>query len=109
MNRFRPNIVVSGAEAFAEDNWQKVRIGDAVFRGTKPCERCVMTTVEQSRGEFDGKEPLKTLASYRMAKDVFPDSYESRAVGANVVLFGQNLIAETHGKTIRVGDPVEVI
>ena len=109
MNRFRPNLVVSGAEAFAEDNWEKIRIGDAIFRGTKPCERCVMTTVDQSRGEFDGKEPLKTLASYRMAKDVFPDRYESLAVGANVVLFGQNLIAETHGATIKVGDPIEVI
>ena len=107
MNRFRPNLVVSGAEAFAEDEWGKVRIGDAIFRSTKPCERCVITTVDQTRGEFAGKEPLKTLAAYRMAKDVIPERYESLGVGANAVLFGQNLIPETPGAAIRVGDAVE--
>lgn len=73
MNRFRPNLVVSGSDAFAEDDWATVRIGDAVFRSTKPCERCAITTVEQSRGEFDVKEPLKNLASYRMAKYVMQE------------------------------------
>jgi len=109
MNRFRPNLVVSGSTAFAEDAWDKVRIGEAVFRSTKPCERCVMTTVDQSIGEFTGKEPLKTLASYRMAKDVMPDRYESLGVGANAVLFGQNLIAESVGATVSVGDAVQVM
>ena len=109
MNRFRPNLVVSGSSAFAEDAWDKVRIGEAVFRSTKPCERCVMTTVDQSIGEFTGKEPLKTLASYRMAKDVMPDRYESLGVGANAVLFGQNLIAESVGATVSVGDAVQVM
>jgi len=109
MNRFRPNLVVSGSSAFAEDAWDKVRIGEAVFRSTKPCERCVMTTVDQSNGEFTGKEPLKTLASYRMAKDVMPDRYESLGVGATAVLFGQNLIAESAGATVHVGDAVEIL
>ena len=109
MNRFRPNLVVSGSSAFAEDAWDKVRIGEAVFRSTKPCERCVMTTVDQSKGEFTGKEPLKTLASYRMAKDVMPDRYESLGVGATAVLFGQNLIAESAGATVHVGDAVEIL
>ncbi len=108
MNRFRPNLVVSGSDAYAEDDWTNVRIGEAVFRSTKPCERCVMTTVEQSRGEFDGKEPLRTLATYRMAKDVMPERFESLGVGPNAVLFGQNLVGETVGKTIRVGDDVTV-
>lgn len=108
MNRFRPNLVVSGSSAFAEDDWERIRIGDAVFRSTKPCERCVMTTVDQSKGEFTGKEPLKTLASYRMAKDVMRDRYDSLGVGANAVLFGQNLIAESVGATVSVGDAVEV-
>ena len=107
MNRFRPNLVVTGAEAFEEDGWERVHIGDAAFRSTKPCERCVITTVDQARGEFDGKEPLKTLASYRMAKDVIPDVYDSLGVGANAVLFGQNLIAETVGASIKVGDQLE--
>ncbi len=109
MNRFRPNLVVSGSEAFAEDNWTRIRIGDAVFRSTKPCERCVITTVDQAVGGFAGKEPLKTLASYRMSKTVIPERYESLGVGANAVLFGQNLIAETPGVTIKAGNVVEVI
>lgn len=109
MNRFRPNLVVSGSKAYAEDDWKRIRIGNAEFRSTKPCERCVTTTVEQARGEFDGKEPLKTFASYRIAKDVMPDRYESLGVGPNAVLFGQNLIAEIPGGAITVGDKVEVL
>lgn len=109
MNRFRPNLVVSGGEAFAEDGWERIRINDSIFRATKPCERCVITTVDQAKGGFDGKEPLRTLASYRMAKNVIPDTYETLGVGATAVLFGQNLIAETPGGTIRTGDVVEIV
>lgn len=95
MNRFRPNIVVAGTEAFAEDGWKKIRIGETVFHLVKPCARCVVTTVDQATGIKDGKEPLKTLAAYR-TKD-------------GKVLFGQNLIAENPGNVIRIGDEVEVI
>lgn len=109
MNRFRPNLVVSDSDAYAEDNWSRIRIGEAIFRSTKPCERCVITTVDQSKGEFTGKEPLKTLATYRMAKDVIPDKYELFGMNGNAVLFGQNLIAETFGSTIMVGDDIELI
>lgn len=109
MNRFRPNIVVSGSDAYSEDDWSKISIGDAAFRGTKPCERCVITTVDQSRGEFDGKDPLKTLATYRLAKDVMPERLESLGVTPNAVLFGQNLIPETPGATIDVGDEVKIL
>lgn len=109
MNRFRPNIVISGSKSFAEDDWQTIRIGDAIFRTTKPCERCVITTVDQSKGEFTGKEPLKTLASYRMARDVMPGRLESLGINENAVIFGQNLIAESTGKTITKGDEIEVL
>ncbi len=109
MNRFRPNIVISGSKSFAEDDWQTIRIGDAIFGTTKPCERCVITTVDQSKGEFTGKEPLKTLASYRMARDVMPGRLESLGINENAVIFGQNLIAESTGKTITKGDEIEVL
>lgn len=95
MNRFRPNFVVSGSEAFAEDTWKRIRIGEAEFHVVKPCARCVITTVDQATGEKTGKEPLKTLSSYR-------------SVGGNV-MFGQNLIAEKSGGTVRVGDEIEVL
>ncbi len=109
MERFRPNFVVEGSEPYEEDRWRTIRVGETLFRSTKPCERCVITTVDQSRGEFDGKEPLKTLATYRIAKEMFPDTYESRGVGANAVLFGQNLVPENPGSHVRIGDPIVVL
>jgi uncharacterized protein YcbX len=109
MNRFRPNLVVADSEAFAEDGWKRIRIGEGEFRSTKPCERCVMTTIDQAKGEKTGKEPLRTLASYRMARDVIPAQYESMGVGETAVLFGQNLVPENPGATVRPGDQVSVI
>ncbi|MBC8053976.1 MAG: MOSC domain-containing protein [Sphingobacteriaceae bacterium] len=93
MNRFRPNLVVSGTNAFEEDTWAKIKIGDVYFKVAKPCARCILTTVDQETG-LKGKEPLFTLSSYR-TKD-------------NKVLFGQNLIALNKG-IIRENDLVEVI
>lgn len=95
MNRFRPNFVVAGAEAFAEDTWKKIRVGDTIFHLVKPCARCVITTVDQSTGKKNGKEPLKTLSAYRNRK--------------GKVLFGQNLIAENPGEVVRIGDKIEVL
>ena len=95
MDRFRPNFVVSASAAFAEDNWKKIKIGETVFHVVKPCGRCVITTIDQENGAIDGKEPLKTLAAYRNKK--------------GKVLFGQYLIAENVGGTVRVGDKVEII
>ncbi len=91
MNRFRPNLVIAGCEAFAEDRLGEIVIGDAVFRAVKPCIRCQVTTTDQASGEVRGPEPLKTLATYR-------DS-------ANGVMFGMNLIPVKLA-TVRVGDLV---
>ncbi len=95
INRFRPNFVVLGAGSFAEDNWKKIRIGEAIFHLVKPCERCVITTVDQSTGEKNGKEPLKTLSTYRNS--------------GGKVLFGQNLIAANPGEVVRIGDKIEIL
>ncbi len=109
MNRFRPNLVISGCEAFVEDKWEKIRIGQTIFRATKPCVRCVITTIDQETGVPNPKEPLKTLASYRKSSDVFPDGFERFGLGKNDVLFGQNLVAENFGERIKVGDEVEIL
>lgn len=93
MNRFRPNLVVEGGEAFEEDRWARVRIGDVAFRVVKPCARCAVTTVDQATG-VPGKEPLKTLATFRRTE--------------GKVMFGQNLIPEAGG-TVHRGDRVEVL
>ena len=109
MNRFRPNVVVSGSGPFEEDRWARIRIGEITFRVPKPCGRCVMTTVEQTTGTFDGKEPLRTMAMFRTAKQVHPNNFESYGHGPNDVLFGENLIPEKPGGVINVGDEVEVL
>lgn len=99
MNRFRPNFVVSDSEEFAEDGWRRIKIGKTVFHVVKPCARCVITTVDQATGVKNGTEPLKTLASYRIPK---------RSIKKKI-LFGQNLIAESDGGVLRVGDEVRVL
>jgi len=92
MNRFRPNIVVSGAPAYAEDGWTTLRVGASRFRITKPCGRCQVTTTDQTTGEVMGPEPLSVLTAYR----------DDKEFGAR---FGMNAVAESLG-TIRVGDAV---
>ena len=109
MNRFRPNVVVKGSGPFEEDNWAKIKIGGTVFRVVKPCGRCQIPTIDQATGEFDGKEPSRTLATFRRAKQVHPDKYEAFGQRPNAVLFGENLIPENPGSVIAIGDRVEVL
>lgn len=92
MNRFRPNLVVRGCGPYAEDSWGEMQVGEAVFRVAEPCARCAITIVDQQIGER-GKEPLRTLATYRKS--------------GGKVWFGRNLIHTSFG-TVSVGDPVEV-
>ena len=93
MNRFRPNIVVRGTLPYEEDTWRTIRIGQMVLHIVKACARCEIPTTDQATATR-GKEPLKTLATYRQ--------------GIRGVMFGQNLIHEGEG-ILRVGDAVEVI
>lgn len=93
MTRFRPNLVVDGCEAHAEDGWRRIRIGDTVFRVVKPCSRCIIPTIDPVTAER-GREPLQTLMTYRRRD--------------NKVYFGQNLIHDGPGR-LELGMPVEVL
>ena len=98
MRRFRPNIVVQGSSPYEEDSWAQFRIGDLHFFGVKPCARCVLTTIDPETGE-QGKEPLRTLTTYRKWK--------------TKILFGQNVLANPTDQfplgTLRVGQSVDVL
>lgn len=97
MTRFRPNVVVDGVPAWAEDDWRRVRIGGVDFRAVKGCARCVITTLDPGTAE-GGKEPIASLARIR------------RWDGAT--WFGTNLVPDLpDGRpvTIREGDAVEVL
>ena len=109
MNRFRPNLVFSGVEAFVEDKWKRIKIGETVFRITKPCARCTVTTVDQETGVSAIREPLKTFATYRKSSDVYPGRFEELGLNKNDILFGQNLVAENFGEEIKLGDKVEIV
>jgi len=91
--RFRPNIVISGAEAFAEDNWQRIRIGDIEFDLVKPCARCAIPTVN--------------LVDASREADVFTMLRKLRQRG-DEVYFGQNMIHRGQGN-IRLGDEVKIV
>lgn len=96
MDQFRTNLVVSGTEAFAEDSWKRIRIGEVEFEAIKPCARCILTTVNPETGEpHPLKEPLVTLSKFRADK-------------SGDVFFGQNLVALNEG-VIKAGDKVEVL
>jgi uncharacterized protein YcbX len=90
MDRFRPNLVVEGGEAFEEERHPAITIGAVRMTLPKRCDRCVVTTVDQRTAKV-GKEPLRTLASYR--KD------------GNRVYFAMNAIPEREGR-VAVNDPV---
>lgn len=97
MNRFRPNIVITGASAWAEDAWRKITIGAVTLDLPKPCTRCVVTTTDQRTGEKAGNEPLQTLKSFRLL----------RTPALTGVVFGQNAIPQALG-TVKIGDKVAV-
>ena len=92
MRRFRPNLVFEGGKPYEEFLWRKFKIGQNLFYGLKPCERCVVTTIDPDTAE-QGKEPLLTLSGQKIE---------------NKVVFGQHAVATDHGE-IKVGDPIEVL
>jgi len=98
MNRFRPNVVIEGVEAYAEDAMAAFRSGAVALRGVKHCTRCINTTTDQFDGRRDGSsEPLKTLKTYR---------YDKVLRG---VAFGQNCIVdEGVGARLSVGAPMTI-
>jgi uncharacterized protein YcbX len=97
MNRFRPNIVVTGLEPFEEDAIASLFDDRVSLRPVKPCTRCAITTTDQARGERDGGEPLRTLRTFR---------FDAKLRG---VTFGQNVILERGiGEYLELGQPLRI-
>jgi uncharacterized protein YcbX len=96
MNRFRPNVVLEGLPAYAEDHLDTITIGAVTLRCVKPCTRCTVTTTDQDSIEV-GLEPLRTLGEYRMD------------AGLDGVTFGMNaVVIAGAGEAIARGDPARV-
>ncbi len=93
MNRFRPNLVVAGATPYGEDRWLRIQFNSLSLRLVKPCDRCVITTTDQTTAER-GREPLRTLATYRNVN--------------GKLMFGQNGVHEAPGHLV-VGEDCRAV
>jgi uncharacterized protein YcbX len=96
MNRFRPNIVIDGVDAFEEDFLETLQAGPVCLQPVKPCTRCPMPAIDQASGEI-GPDPMDILLTYRA---------NPRVDGA--VTFGVNMIVrEGNGAVLRIGQDIE--
>ncbi|KAI7748211.1 hypothetical protein M8C21_002920 [Ambrosia artemisiifolia] len=103
INRFRPNIYVSGCEPFAEDLWKQIKINELTFQGVMLCPR----TYYQSRTQ--GSEPTETMMKFRSSKALEVDTTTTQFKGR--VYLGQMMVCEdktNKGKIVSVGDIIKV-
>ncbi|KIF80017.1 MOSC domain-containing protein [Noviherbaspirillum autotrophicum] len=97
MQRFRPNIVLGGVEAFEEDYMESFRVGNATLKPVKPCARCPIPSIDPATGEF-GPDPLDILRTYRVNPKV-----------DGGITFGMNaILLEGEGQLLHLGQEVEV-
>jgi uncharacterized protein YcbX len=97
MNRFRPNIVVDGIDAFEEDYVDSFSIGDASLKPVKPCPRCPMPSIDQATGVV-GPDPLDIMQAYRRKPQL-----------DDAVCFGMNCIVTAgEGQRLAVGQQVDM-
>ncbi len=99
MQRFRPNIVLTGVEAHDEDRLDTLHIttkeGDVQLKHVKPCVRCSIPTVDPKTGKTN-PAVSDTLQTYRQTPQM-----------DNGVTFGMNaIILKGEGSTLRVGQTV---
>jgi uncharacterized protein YcbX len=96
MDRFRPNLVIDGLDAFEEDYVDTFGLGGVRLKAVKPCPRCPIPSVDQATG-VPGADPLDILQAYRR---------KSQLDGA--VCFGMNcIISAGAGQRLLVGQQVD--
>jgi uncharacterized protein YcbX len=93
MQRFRPNLVISGCDSYEEDSWREIMINGIHFRLPKPCSRCPVPAINTDTGER-GKEPLKTLNRLRRWN--------------NRIFFGQNALHDIAGE-LSIGQTINIV
>jgi uncharacterized protein len=99
-DRFRPNLVIDGIEAFEEDYIGDMQIRDVHLRLVKLCTRCPMPAIDQATGAPHPQwphEPLDTMSAYR-GSDQFDGA----------LTFGNNaIVVKGEGAVLEVGQAIE--
>ncbi|KAL8262368.1 hypothetical protein R6Q59_026417 [Mikania micrantha] len=106
INRFRPNMLVIGCEAFAEDLWKQIKINDLTFQGVKLCPRCKIPSINQEDAT-QGSEPTQSMMKFRSGKALEVNTTVSK-IKESVVYLGQMLVCPEKDKFVSVGDIIEV-
>ncbi len=87
-------MVVSGVEAYVEETWKEVRIGECLFDVITATPRCTLITINPDVAAFDpNQEPLRSLSTYKKE--------------GNQINFGVYLIPKRPG-TISVNDTLHL-
>jgi len=81
MERFRPNMVLEGLTAFAEDNIETLQIGPITLTLVKPCTRCIITSTDQRSGER-ATNPLPVLRKFRFNRELLGVAFGENAVAS---------------------------
>lgn len=97
--QFRSNILITGPEAYGEDSWKRIRIGDFEYYVCCRTARCTLPNVNQITGIRDRTEPNKTLREFRAIDP---------GAGKNACL-GMMMVPASEHSIIKVGDPIEVL
>ena len=99
VKQFRPNIIITGPEAYAEDTWKRIRIGEDEYHVSCRTARCKVPNVNQDTGVKHPVEPDKTLRRFRCVD----------AGAKNLACMGMQMVPAREEGKIRVGDRVEVL
>jgi uncharacterized protein YcbX len=108
MDRFRPNLVVAGADPWAEDTWDRFDVGEANLRAIAPWPRCAIPQIDQETAERH-KEPARVLKKHRWCTSAPSISGDFRRLVEGNGLFGVACTIVPAGSAIAVGDEVRVV
>jgi uncharacterized protein YcbX len=112
--RFRANLELADCPAFWEDrlfgdadSTVKFRVGDAQLLGTNPCKRCVVPTRDPSSGD----ELIGFQRTFVQQRKATLPAWANRARFDFYYRLATNTRSadDVEGKTIRVGDIVEML
>lgn len=100
IERFRPNIILSGGSPFAEDQWEEIVINNSEsddsgtdgmhIQVVSKCTRCLLPNVHPDTGVRDKAVPFKVLMKFRSKVD--PRLKNQACMGVNGLAADEGLV-----------------